>query len=146
MDMLSSVVEFVFFFKQKTAYERRISDWSSDVCSSDLHAVLRGGREALRQPLSGEVAAQDLGHAGAEDAKAGVAVGLQDGQRHIAVSADKVLAGEVLLPRQGAIPAFALTHRSCRRQHTDAGGPRVTAETHDVHTAVCPLRAVLDDR
>src|SRR3546814_3756238 len=27
----------VFFFKQKTAYEMRISDWSSDVCSSDLH-------------------------------------------------------------------------------------------------------------
>src|SRR3546814_5863400 len=26
----------VFFFKQKTAYEMRISDWSSDVCSSDL--------------------------------------------------------------------------------------------------------------
>src|SRR3546814_8744805 len=28
--------DFVFFFKQKTAYEMRISDWSSDVCSSDL--------------------------------------------------------------------------------------------------------------
>src|SRR3546814_4874455 len=28
----------VFFFKQKTAYEMRISDWSSDVCSSDLIA------------------------------------------------------------------------------------------------------------
>src|SRR3546814_5161632 len=28
----------VFFFKQKTAYEMRISDWSSDVCSSDLKA------------------------------------------------------------------------------------------------------------
>src|SRR3546814_2174503 len=28
-----------FFFKQKTAYELRISDWSSDVCSSDLGAV-----------------------------------------------------------------------------------------------------------
>src|SRR3546814_8448520 len=27
---------FCFFFKQKTAYEMRISDWSSDVCSSDL--------------------------------------------------------------------------------------------------------------
>src|SRR3546814_4542206 len=27
---------FLFFFKQKTAYEMRISDWSSDVCSSDL--------------------------------------------------------------------------------------------------------------
>src|SRR3546814_12315485 len=29
-------LSFVFFFKQKTAYEVRISDWSSDVCSSDL--------------------------------------------------------------------------------------------------------------
>src|SRR3546814_8437892 len=29
-------VYFIFFFKQKTAYEMRISDWSSDVCSSDL--------------------------------------------------------------------------------------------------------------
>src|SRR3546814_7264356 len=27
---------YIFFFKQKTAYEMRISDWSSDVCSSDL--------------------------------------------------------------------------------------------------------------
>src|SRR3546814_11292527 len=31
---------FFFFFKQKTAYEMRISDWSSDVCSSDLTAKL----------------------------------------------------------------------------------------------------------
>src|SRR3546814_1897676 len=30
------IIMFVFFFKQKTAYEMRISDWSSDVCSSDL--------------------------------------------------------------------------------------------------------------
>src|SRR3546814_5298992 len=30
----------VFFFKQKTAYEMRISDWSSDVCSSDLVGTL----------------------------------------------------------------------------------------------------------
>src|SRR3546814_2420139 len=29
----------VFFFKQKTAYEMRISDWSSDVCSSDLNCT-----------------------------------------------------------------------------------------------------------
>src|SRR3546814_7602085 len=32
-------ISFVFFFKQKTAYEMRISDWSSDVCSSDLRLV-----------------------------------------------------------------------------------------------------------
>src|SRR3546814_10082452 len=31
---------FFFFFKQKTAYEMRISDWSSDVCSSDLTPTL----------------------------------------------------------------------------------------------------------
>src|SRR3546814_5712602 len=31
-----------FFFKQKTAYEMRISDWSSDVCSSDLIALPPG--------------------------------------------------------------------------------------------------------
>src|SRR3546814_12789221 len=30
----------MFFIKQKTAYEMRISDWSSDVCSSDLHVLL----------------------------------------------------------------------------------------------------------
>src|SRR3546814_6120488 len=36
-----SDVLFFFFFKQKTAYEMRISDWSSDVCSSDLYPVDR---------------------------------------------------------------------------------------------------------
>src|SRR3546814_9424402 len=36
MDSMYSAAMFVFFFKQKTAYEMRISDWSSDVCSSDL--------------------------------------------------------------------------------------------------------------
>src|SRR3546814_1861442 len=34
--MFDCVIWFFFFFKQKTAYEMRISDWSSDVCSSDL--------------------------------------------------------------------------------------------------------------
>src|SRR3546814_18132082 len=38
----------VFFFKQKTAYEMRISDWSSDVCSSDLPA--HRGRGVAPQP------------------------------------------------------------------------------------------------
>src|SRR3546814_7389220 len=37
-----------FFFKQKTAYEMRISDWSSDVCSSDLMGMDRGGVEPLK--------------------------------------------------------------------------------------------------
>src|SRR3546814_6342156 len=40
-----------FFFKQKTAYEVRISDWSSDVCSSDLSAP---GFGDLSAPFQGE--------------------------------------------------------------------------------------------
>src|SRR3546814_1654492 len=42
-----------FFFKQKTAYEMRISDWSSDVCSSDLATAGRtaAGRQAPPYPL-----------------------------------------------------------------------------------------------
>src|SRR3546814_7152120 len=35
----SSIFLCFFFFKQKTAYEMRMSDWSSDVCSSDLHLL-----------------------------------------------------------------------------------------------------------
>src|SRR3546814_4770180 len=47
---------YIFFFKQKTAYEMRISDWSSDVCSSDLifvHQALfvRVGRHAVDQAM-----------------------------------------------------------------------------------------------
>src|SRR3546814_6364590 len=51
-----------FFFKQKTAYEMRISDWSSDVCSSDLEAV---GEAAHRQPAE-EVGLVELAEDGAD--------------------------------------------------------------------------------
>src|SRR3546814_16114020 len=46
-----------FFFKQKTAYEMRISDWSSDVCSSDLvaDAVVDGTLLGVLQDLVGLV-------------------------------------------------------------------------------------------
>src|SRR3546814_793316 len=51
-----------FFFKQKTAYEMRISDWSSDVCSSDLVAdyveELLGETDAI-DPTTGDVAIQN---------------------------------------------------------------------------------------
>src|SRR3546814_2593290 len=45
---------FFFFFKQKTAYEMRISDWSSDVCSSDLAEVqlTRGGDARILTDLN----------------------------------------------------------------------------------------------
>src|SRR3546814_13234114 len=38
---------YFFFFKQKTAYEMRISDWSSDVCSSDLVDRVHGQADAV---------------------------------------------------------------------------------------------------
>src|SRR3546814_15177524 len=72
--MLHAVLVFLyfcfFFFKQKTAYEMRISDWSSDVCSSDLHAsrgsaqggirLCRGPRRARRLPAHPHPAAGRL--------------------------------------------------------------------------------------
>src|SRR3546814_2854859 len=51
--MISGI--YFFFFKQKTAYEMRISDWSSDVCSSDLlHQYLQSFRAGGRGPGSEE--------------------------------------------------------------------------------------------
>src|SRR3546814_1001768 len=46
---------YLFFFKQKTAYEMRISDWSSDVCSSDL--VMRLGRGFVARAAVAEIVA-----------------------------------------------------------------------------------------
>src|SRR3546814_17047180 len=42
---------FFFFFKQKTAYEMRISDWSSDVCSSDLLLAVLFGKDVVVEGL-----------------------------------------------------------------------------------------------
>src|SRR3546814_9577665 len=64
------MVDVVFFFKQKTAYEMRISDWSSDVCSSDLQVLGRtavgslGGAAAERAGLPEW--AQDVAQLGTE--------------------------------------------------------------------------------
>src|SRR3546814_8392792 len=48
MDVIASEVICFFFFKQKTAYELRISDWSSYVCSSDLRTSLRDCSRRIR--------------------------------------------------------------------------------------------------
>src|SRR3546814_5606387 len=56
-------VVLLFFFKQKTAYEMRISDWSSDVCSSDLKPRLPSQARALVP--AGPAAAPAPAHAAA---------------------------------------------------------------------------------
>src|SRR3546814_10560391 len=59
---VSVLVMFFFFFKQKTAYEMRISDWSSDVCSSDLSGRISKQRlerlaVAIKEVLSAAILA-----------------------------------------------------------------------------------------
>src|SRR3546814_5392999 len=52
----------IFFFKQKTSYEMRISDWSSDVCSSDLDTGGSGApaqEEEVLEPITPLFAAAD---------------------------------------------------------------------------------------
>src|SRR3546814_503599 len=65
------IVVCFFFFKQKTAYEMRISDWSSDVCSSDLFAPAIGVDRAVERDIGRLVEAEDspgmfLDHRGAK--------------------------------------------------------------------------------
>src|SRR3546814_9517442 len=91
-----------FFFKQKTAYEMRISDWSSDVCSSDL-VFGAGPRQLLGQMLRRRDPARG-GEIRADQQRCGVAhrqhrlVGIQEG-------ADQPLGVRVLRQRLGAVLA-----------------------------------------
>src|SRR3546814_13272713 len=52
----------VFFFKQKTAYEMRISDWSSDVCSSDLDGLLKALTKTVIETALDEEMTDHLGY------------------------------------------------------------------------------------
>src|SRR3546814_8858249 len=64
-------VVFCFFFKQKTAYEMRISDWSSDVCSSDLTGDMQMKKAVIAAVLAmqaaGALAAAPAGSVSAAD-------------------------------------------------------------------------------
>src|SRR3546814_2466749 len=83
-----------FFFKQKTAYEMRISDWSSDVCSSDLVAPQREAH-LLRRGVSG-------GEAGAEHG-----VGAEVGLVGRAVEVDQVQVDAALVEPLEAVEGVA---------------------------------------
>src|SRR3546814_17297168 len=90
---LISCVLIVFFFKQKTAYEMRISDWSSDVCSSDLLFC-----PAVDLPAEIIAGLAEIGQAGGLDIDA-----VQRGER-----VDHRLIGRAAVfrrrPRHGAVP------------------------------------------
>src|SRR3546814_8002627 len=67
----------LFFFKQKTAYEMRISDWSSDVCSSDL---LDAPASLLDRRRAGVYGAHRLGHPAPEERVSGLCWNRAGGQ------------------------------------------------------------------
>src|SRR3546814_10594914 len=89
----------LFFFKQKTAYEMRISDWSSDVCSSDLH-LPDGGAEVRQVDQDDPLA----------DLVVAVVVGLRQRRRLL----DR--EGQVLLERCLLVLVHEIGRASCRER------------------------------
>src|SRR3546814_15104569 len=91
----------VFFFKQKTAYEMRISDWSSDVCSSDLIA-----KEEVFGPVATVMAYDDLDQAVdiANDTEYGLSAVVSGDPAKAAEVAPKLRAGMVAVTAWGSGP------------------------------------------
>src|SRR3546814_1950495 len=110
--MVLLIVCMLFVFRQKTAYEMRISDWSSDVCSSDLHeqgdgesALVVGQGDAHVAPARPDV--QRVGF----DAEAAVARG-RDLELLVAVvepfgALAEIMAGSHLRAQRGACAVAA---------------------------------------
>src|SRR3546814_14612168 len=101
---------FFFFFKQKTAYEMRISDWSSDVCSSDLVAETELARSEPGEPDRAGGREQVEHHGG------------DDGQRRGAAGRRARSLG-FLVHRQGHVPSPEDEDR--QRQHGRARAERI---------------------
>src|SRR3546814_4534393 len=87
----------LFLFKQKTAYELRISDWSSDVCSSDLRTATHLDHRAIRTDALEQVR--------------GTSVHVVDAFGHMAVH----FAGAALA--QFGVPADQVSHRHADVHH-----------------------------
>src|SRR3546814_3926047 len=86
--LVTNMLLLFFFFKQKTAYEMRISDWSSDVCSSDLaDAVVLSALDSIAWALN--VRGGDVAHTPVALAYAIVSA---DGTADLYVAPDKLTA------------------------------------------------------
>src|SRR3546814_4430375 len=115
-----------FFFKQKTAYEMRISDWSSDVCSSDLageqgHGGGAGREAALHRQRFPHWIAFVLGEAEGVLARRAEG-GAVDAARNAAAD---VTDDELQRAADGRVGAVALAEGIAARIHAD--GPRYGA-------------------
>src|SRR3546814_18373312 len=133
-----------FFFKQKTAYEMRISDWSSDVCSSDLDLWAPRERGDLRRRLEPDLRAGRLrarllhpgaGHRGALQGerllrargRAGPAVE-RPGARHRLACGRRCRAVRAR-PRLAGAKGFKIGSASCRGSGCESVKNWVVAET-----------------
>src|SRR3546814_13612596 len=125
------MLRFFVFFKQKTAYEIRISDWSSDVCSSDLPfggwiawnaydainlggvVVTRGGGSGVDGPgaLAGTVGLYSEMIDGAE---ASLAYGSRDGWDASASVGGEIGAGQVAIAGRYQIGSASCRERGCQ--------------------------------
>src|SRR3546814_5877695 len=114
-DVNISLVLYVFFFKQKTAYEMRISDWSSDVCSSDLAQQVQQRREqvALGQVAGGAEQEQGVVH-GCRDQGIGVGQGTDRVGDGIRILSFRIPDRRPRIPalKAAALPASRRAYRS----------------------------------
>src|SRR3546814_19493461 len=99
------------FFKQKTAYEMRISDWSSDVCSSDLH--------------------------NSKDAAEEVAAGIE---RAITVQADAAVSADIRRLYGTAVTEFGQVDIVVNNAAIGLGGPLVAVPAEEIGRASCRER------
>src|SRR3546814_16411968 len=125
-------VRLFFFFKQKTAYEMRISDWSSDVCSSDLATDVVLGALILRlledlrgrsvfHEHTGTVTGRVIGEGGEEGGPVGDARSLL---HVVSDDDDRVLAPQVMHEILDAHRRYRVQRRARLAHQDHAGLPR----------------------
>src|SRR3546814_21084932 len=130
-----------FFFKQKTAYEMRISDWSSDVCSSDLSCIIIGdvrrkAQVARRTQVQADLDPVDVGAAAVD--RIGVEVDRRE-QARLNIAPVDVIGGDVdaqrLVDQVEARPDLEVFRRIAFKGQRQAGdGGRIDVDASDTET------------
>src|SRR3546814_19340390 len=119
---------FFFFFKQKTAYEMRISDWSSDVCSSDLtrapHASsVSSRRSAFLQPTRHKLLSRSAGNF--ENSSSTLVSldlpGFNSIVRYVQVSSIRWVISRLKLPQTASVRSPLRRLRNARVRYAYAG-------------------------
>src|SRR3546814_20827994 len=112
----------VFFFKQKTAYEMRISDWSSDVCSSDLFGAVQFDQGII------DLAAGESGHQMLKGADGNAGRVRQAGAQLRIRDVFVARGGFGMFPREGAPPEDDAAFRGRRVPPHEGTPARKTAD------------------